>query len=95
MFYRVTPRNVAQKVTVGGSSTQSAAFNAVTKLVRLLSTVDCYVAFGSNPTATSSSLYMVAGVPEYFAVDPGSKVAVLQVASGGNLSIAEGSHVQG
>jgi hypothetical protein len=47
------------------------------------------VAFGTNPTATSSSLYLPANVPEYFAVRESCEVAVLQVSTGGTLSVVE------
>jgi hypothetical protein len=79
----------AQTVAISGSSTQSAAMGQYTSAVRLCATVDCYVAFGTNPTATSSSLYLPANVPEYFAVRESCEVAVLQVSTGGTLSVVE------
>lgn len=85
----ITPKKAVQSVSYD-SSTQSSTLGATTKVVRLVSTTDCYVAFGSNPTATSSDLLLVAGVVEFFRVDPGSKIAALKVATAGLLSIAEG-----
>jgi hypothetical protein len=86
-----TPRAVAQKVTVGATHAESSAFAAATKRIRLVATVDTYIALGSAPTATSSSLYLVANVPEFFGVIAGEKVSALRVGgSDGVLSIAEG-----
>lgn len=81
-------------------STQSAAFtsssaaisNAVganTRVVRLVATTDCFVAFGSAPTATTSGLFLPAGVPEYFRVDSGDKVAAIRSTSDGTLYVTE------
>lgn len=72
-----TPANTVQKVTIGGSSTQSSAFASNTRLVRLHTDAICSVLFGSNPTATASHSRMSADTTEYFAVTPGHKVAVI------------------
>jgi hypothetical protein len=64
-------------VAVGATSAQSAAFNANTKLVRIECDVVASMAFGANPTATSSNARISAGAPEYFQVTPGSKVAFI------------------
>jgi hypothetical protein len=60
--------------------------------IRLASTADCWVSFGTNPTAVVAgvaSILLPAGVPEYFWVYPGEKVAVIQNAAGGSLNVAE------
>lgn len=80
----------AQAVSVSASSTQSTALSASTCfMVRLLATQDCYVAFGTNPTATTSSTRIIANQPEYFAAKAGDKVAVLRVSADGSLSVTE------
>jgi len=68
------------------TTTQSAAFNAQTTIVRLHTDAICGVTFGTNPTATAASVglgsgRMVAGQTEYRAVPKGVsyKVAVLSV----------------
>ena len=67
---------VSNSITLSGSNQQSAAFNASTRLVRVVATVAAYVAFGSNPDATASPrVYMAAGSTDYFAVEPGQKIA--------------------
>lgn len=60
--------------------------------VRLVATSDCWIAFGANPTAVASgtaSVLLPAGVPEYFWVYPGERVAAIQSSAGGSLNIAE------
>lgn len=93
MRHNISPRAVAQNVSTSGSSAQSNAFNAATKIIRVVCTTDTYVVFGANPTATSAGIYLVAKVVEFFSVNPGDKVAALQVASGGVLSITEGAQL--
>lgn len=72
------PPLAEQTVAVAGASAQSAAFNAKTKFVRIATDTPVNLAFGANPTATTSLLYMPAGSVEYFAVAPNMKVAVIQ-----------------
>ena len=74
----VVPPLVEQTVAVAGASAQSAAFNARTKFVRVATDTAVNLAFGLNPTATTSKLYMPAGSVEYFAVSGGMKVAAIQ-----------------
>lgn len=89
---RLTPQT-GQAVTITGTSAQSAAFAASTKYIRLVSTTACWIQFGANPTATTTtpSILLAANVPEFFGVTPGQKVAGIQDAAGGKLSIAEGA----
>lgn len=73
----ITPVIAAQTVAIGGSSTQSSAFNASTGLVRIHTDSICSISFGSNPTATTSNGRLASNTTEYFAVHPGTKVAVI------------------
>lgn len=73
----VTPSLVNQTATPGVSTTQSSAFGGKTRLVRLVCDSSCSVEFGENPTATASSAFLPAGVPEYFVVQTGHKVACI------------------
>ena len=60
--------------------------------VRLVATSDCWVAFGPTPVAAVNSpaaILLPAGVPEYFWVYPGERVAAIQAAAAGFLNIAE------
>jgi hypothetical protein len=72
-------------VTIGAASAASAAVGA--SVIRLVSTVDCYIAIGASPTATATSMFLPAKEPEYFVVDPTNEVAVLQVTGAGTLFI--------
>lgn len=72
-----TPPVAEQTVAIGGASAQSAAFNAATQVVRVHADAICSIAFGANPTATASTMRMAAGQTEYFAVNPGDKIAVI------------------
>lgn len=60
-----------------GASTQSAAFGSNTKLIRVHTDSICSIAFGANPTATTNNMRLAAGQTEYFAVQPGQKVAAI------------------
>ena len=71
------PAETYQVMTVLGASTQSDAFGANTRLVRLHTEIDCSVSFGPSPVAVAGSCDMVSGQTEYFGVEPGDKVAVI------------------
>lgn len=71
------PGVTTQTVAISGTTAQSAAFGATTRFVRVHTDAICSIAFGSNPTATTSKLRMAANQTEYFAVRPGDKVAVI------------------
>jgi hypothetical protein len=71
------PATAEQQVTFGASQ-QSAAFDGATRMVRLHTDTNCYLAFGPNPTAaTSGGRYLGAGQIEFFGVKPGHKVAAV------------------
>jgi hypothetical protein len=73
-----TPPVTSQKVAIGVSSAQSAAFNALTVLIRVHAEAVCSVQIGgTNPTATTTSARFAAGQTEYFLVAPGDKLAVI------------------
>lgn len=79
-----------EAVSVSGSSAQSAVFPATgpTKGVRLVSTTNCFVEIGANPTAAANtSTYLPAGVVEYFACAAGHRVAVIQASASGTLYV--------
>lgn len=71
------PPLATQTVAIGGSTTQSSAFNAKTVMVAVHTDAICSIEFGSNPTATANSRRMAANTTEYFEVSPGHKVAVI------------------
>lgn len=73
------PAVANQTVAIGAGSTQSNAFNSLTRFVRISTDAICSIAFGENPTATTSTRRMPANTTEYFGVPAGSafKVAVI------------------
>lgn len=64
-----------QRVTYT-TSTQSSAFNARTRFIRIVCDAAAHFAFGANPTATANNPYVPANAPEYFGVTPGQEIAV-------------------
>jgi len=64
-------------IVISGASTQSAAFNTATTLVRIHADSVCSVLFGANPTATTANARLASGQTEYFGVAGGMKVAVI------------------
>jgi hypothetical protein len=68
---------IATQVITFTTTTQSAAFNARTTLVRIHVDAISSVEFGSNPTATTSSSRLAANQTEYFAVSAGHKAAFI------------------
>lgn len=76
------------------SSTPSGAdLNGDTVVIRLIPTVDCYVAVGlaATVTASTNSMLLPGLLPEYFRVDQGAgwRVAARGVAASGTLNITE------
>jgi hypothetical protein len=82
------PLGAGEKVTVSGTSAQSAVMPANTSLVRVCMSAAGYVAIGTNPTAVNTAgMYMPAGLVEYFAIKPGEQVAAIQDSAGGTLYV--------
>ena len=76
--------------SVGLTSAQSAATNANTEYVRIVSDTDgVHIAFGANPTATTSTTILGAYDPEIFKIDGGMKVAAILASGSGNIYIDE------
>lgn len=72
-------RQTDMSVTVGGAAEQSAAFNARTHFVDLLSDTDGYVLSGStNPTATAANgIPIIADQRIVLAVTPADKLSFI------------------
>lgn len=64
-------------INITGTSAQSAGFGQGTRLIRVHTDAICSISYGTNPTATTNHLRLSAGQTEYFAVIPGSKIAVI------------------
>lgn len=62
---------------------------ATTQHIRVVATVDCFIALGASPIATVNSPFLPASSVEYFWVMPGEQIAVLQSTSTGTLNVSE------
>lgn len=71
------PPLASQVVAIGGSSVQSSAFNAETKIICVHTDAICSVEFGASPTATANSRRLAANSTEFFDVSQGHKIAVI------------------
>lgn len=71
------PAITTQKVTISGTSAQSAALNADTKFVRVMADANCCILAAADPTATTSNLPLTAEGAEYFGVFAGQKIAAI------------------
>lgn len=71
------PAVTDQAVAIAGASAQSAAFNGATTLIRVHTDAICSIAIGTNPTATAAKARLAANQTEYYAVNPGDKIAVI------------------
>lgn len=75
----------------GAQATQDVTGNN-TRHVRVVCTTAAWVAFGTAPVAVAkgtSSMFMPAGLPEYFWVRVGEQIAVIQDAAAGFCYITE------
>lgn len=74
--------STASAITASGSNQQSsvsAPQGGYTPVCRVATDAAIFVAFGADPNATTTSarVWMPANSVEYFAVEPGDKVAVI------------------
>ena len=69
------PPLAVQKITIGGS-TQSAAFNAKTKMIVLVADGACHFQVGPDPTASTTTQFLPANVIRQLGVAEGLKIAV-------------------
>lgn len=87
---RISTDSAPQDVAIGASSAAcTTAFGGSTFKVRLYATSDCRIRFGKTPTALATDTYLAGGGAEYFTVNPGEKVACIQVSSSGTLNVSE------
>jgi hypothetical protein len=73
------------RVTVAGSSAQSAAITGTEVLVH--ANTRCFIAAGSNPTATTNDIPLESGEKFHLRITSGHKIAVLQDTAGGFLNV--------
>ena len=82
-----------QTALVAISSTAiSNAFGSSTQLVRIVANEACHIKFGTTPVAAGTDPLLPANRIEHFGVEPGEKLACIQVAGGagaGFISVTE------
>ena len=85
----------SQTVSITSTSTASSATSAAAdgdqsiQVVTLYATVDCFLAFGSSPTATSAGHFVGGGERMYMRMAPGDKVAAIRSGTDGTLYMTE------
>ena len=77
--------------TLSGTSQASAAFGGQTRQVRVATGGQpAYIKIDDGtPTAAATDPLMPANWVDYFTVNPGQKIAVLQAGTAGTLSVTE------
>jgi hypothetical protein len=80
------PENT-QQVAYTDSAATSSAVGSKVRAVRLVSTTNCFVAFGA--TADTNDMPLIANVPESFAVNPGETISAIREATDGTLYVTE------
>jgi hypothetical protein len=84
----------SQNVAFTAASTQSAPVGANTTIVRVVALGgDCRIVIGADPAADADSTPVMERVPEFFAIRPHEKIAVIRAdAADGILAITEGAN---
>lgn len=72
------PFVATEDINASTVSAQSAAFDGQTRFVRVVSDANVRVRFGSDPTAVVTDMPIRANSPEFVAVVPGDKIAVIE-----------------
>ncbi len=85
---------VCQNIAFSAASTQSAAVGPVTTIIRVLALgADCRIAIGPDPTSGADGTPVMERVPEFFAIRPNEKIAVVREGTtNGTLTITEGAN---
>lgn len=90
---KMSVKDTTQKITVTSTSAKSTnAFGDDSTHVRVIADIDVHIVFGSDPTATTSKMYLPADTVEYFKVPDGgsTKIAVIRGGStDGNCWVTE------
>jgi len=68
---------IAEQTVAITTETDSSAFNAKTRFIRVHADAVCSIAVGAAPTASATTMRLAAGQTEYFGVQPGHKISVI------------------
>jgi hypothetical protein len=75
--------------TTTSGATRTSAFSDQVTVVMLTATDDCFIAFGGEPTATTSSVFITQDTPYLFGVSSESLCADITSASTSTVYITE------
>lgn len=78
--------------TIAFTSTSVAnttAFQAGTRLVRVIASTACHLAIGGSPTATTNSPKLPANTEALLVVNPGEKIALIRTTTSGTGWVTE------
>lgn len=78
-----------QRLDVGAGSVQSDPFGPDVTAIEVVADTDCHIAISYDPTATTDSWFLPAGLDRAFSVEPGMRLAVIQKTEGGALWLNE------
>jgi hypothetical protein len=89
--HRVQALRFGTTIHVAYTSTAgtTAAVGRRTSLVMIRASTTCFLAYGTNPTATTSDTPIVADVNYFVLCNPGDKFSAIQESSGGTLYVTE------
>lgn len=68
-----------QTIANAATAAASSAFNDHTRVVRVHTDTAIGILFGAAPTALTTSAKMAADTTEYFVVEPGHKLSVINI----------------
>lgn len=54
-------------------------------IMRVVADIDCFIAVGSNPTATNTSMFLPAKTPEYLKLAQTDRISALASSGTGNI----------
>lgn len=89
VFPIIRPAN-PQTLNFTGTASQSQTFQPQVTIGQLFATEDCFIKFGTNPTATSSDIFIPAGFVLFYNIFGGEKLSVIQKDTAGTLYLLEG-----
>jgi hypothetical protein len=85
VVYRIVS---SENISYTGTAANGAATITHIRQVRVVATTDCWVAIGPSATATTSSTFLPAFVPEYFRVGGGERVSAIRDVTSGTLNVS-------
>jgi len=80
----------SEKISFGASALNSSVAASRTTIVRLYATKNCFIAIGDGVTADNTAMFLPAGIVEYFGINAGDWVSVIQATAGGDLYLTFG-----